>query len=199
MARLALACGMALAGSAVAQEDQLATIETEQELPRVAIHTSMGSLTIELWPHKAPQTVRNFLELVDDGFYAGTIFHRVIAGFVIQTGGYDAAMQLREPPRKVVNESFNGERNLRWTVAMARHSHPDSADSQFFVNMADSPHLDASPGQPGYTVFGVLTAGRDVAEEIEFAETGVNAVPIEPITILSTERLDDSRPGASQD
>ena len=190
--RLGVAWSVALAAWPVAGEEQLASVETEQGLPQVAIHTSMGTLTIELWPHKAPHTVRNFLELVDGGFYAGTVFHRVIAGFVIQAGGYDAAMQLREPPRKVVNESFNGERNLRWTVAMARHGDPDSADSQFFVNLADSPHLDARPGQPGYTVFGVLTAGRDVAEEIEFAETGQDAVPTTPITILSAERLEDA-------
>lgn len=162
---------------------------SETALPRVAIHTSVGSMTIELWPRKAPRTVENFLRLVDDGFYVGTIFHRVIAGFVIQAGGYDAKMDYREPPRKVVNESHNGERNLRWTVAMARHADPNSADSQFFVNMADSAHLDAQPGAPGYTVFGALVAGRDVAEEIEMTQTGAGAVPLAPITIIAAERL----------
>ena len=161
----------------------------EADFPRVAIHTSVGSLTIELWPRKAPRTVENFLRLVDDGFYPGTIFHRVIAGFVIQAGGYEADMSYREPPRTVVNESDNGERNLRWTVAMARHGDPDSADAQFYVNMADSAHLDARPGTPGYTVFGKLVAGREVAEAIEFAETDANGVPLASITIVGAERL----------
>ena len=163
-------------------------------MPTVEIVTSLGAMTIELWPHKAPQTVSNFLRLVEDGFYEGTIFHRVIAGFVIQAGGYDAGLNLRQPPQTVVNESANGERNVRWTVAMARHTDPDSAASQFFVNMAEhSPHLDARPGQPGYTVFGKLIAGQAVAEAIELAEMDPAArqpyQPLEPITILSARRL----------
>ena len=178
-------------GSGANEEGGLGNAEqaSEADSPKVAIHTSVGSLTIELWPRKAPRTVENFLRLVDDGFYPGTIFHRVIAGFVIQAGGYEADMTYREPPRKVVNESDNGERNLRWTVAMARHGDPDSADAQFYVNMADSAHLDARPGAPGYTVFGRLAAGRDVAEAIEFAETDANGVPLAPITIVGAERL----------
>lgn len=187
--------GFAAMGAVAAQESEeegsvSSAASGNADLPKVAIHTSAGSMTIELWPHKAPRTVENFLQLVDDGFYAGTIFHRVIAGFVIQAGGYDAEMAYREPPRKVVNESHNGERNLRWTVAMARHADPNSAGSQFFVNMADSAHLDAQPGVPGYTVFGALVAGRDVAEQIELAETGTDGVPLAPIAILALERVD---------
>ena len=191
---LCLCAGFASMGAVAVgadEEESVSGVESgsEMALPRVAIHTSVGLLTIELWPHKAPRTVENFLRLVDDGFYVGTIFHRVIAGFVVQAGGYDAKMAYREPPRKVVNESHNGERNLRWTVAMARHADPNSADSQFFVNMADSAHLDAQPGAPGYTVFGALVAGRDVAEEIEMTQTGADAVPLAPITIIAVERL----------
>ena len=192
MRRTALWLSAALAVAAGAKEEGgmgNAAQASEAGLPRVAIHTSVGSLTIELWPRKAPRTVENFLRLVDDGFYSGTIFHRVIAGFVIQAGGYEADMTYRKPPRRVVNESDNGERNLRWTVAMARHGDPDSADAQFYVNMADSAHLDARPGVPGYTVFGRLVAGREVAEAIEFAETDANGVPLAPITIVGAERL----------
>ena len=157
------------------------------------LETSAGTITIELWPTKAPASVANFLQLVDDGFYAGTVFHRVIAGFMIQAGGYDAAMTYREAPRQVVNESANGLRNRRWTVAMARHSDPDSAGSQFYVNMADNAHLDATAGNPGYTVFGRVVDGFAVAEEIEFADTGTVAgtpnVPLEAIVILKARRL----------
>ena len=161
--------------------------------PLVELETSAGAITIELWPTKAPASVANFLQLVDDGFYAGTVFHRVIAGFMIQAGGYDAEMAYREAPRQVVNESANGLRNRRWTVAMARHSDPDSAGSQFFVNMVDNAHLDAVAGKPGYTVFGRVVDGFAVAEEIEFAETGTVAgtpnVPLEAIVILQAQRL----------
>ena len=162
--------------------------------PTVEIVTSMGSLTIELWPEKSPQTVDNFLTLVDDGFYEGTIFHRVIPNFMIQAGGYDTALNYRDPPRTVVNESANGMQNARWTVAMARHSDPDSADTQFFVNMNDNKHLDAEPGKPGYTVFGALVDGHEIAEDIELTDTGpvgdkVN-VPLAPIVIVSARRID---------
>ena len=183
--RLAAAATMCAAGAAGGDDATRPTVE---------IVTSLGAITIELWPSKAPQTVDNFLRLVEGGFYEGTIFHRVIAGFVIQAGGYDADLNYRSPPRTVVNESANGERNLRWTVAMARHADPNSADAQFFVNMAEhNPHLDASPAQPGYTVFGKLIAGHAVAEQIELAEKDPAAhqpdLPLTPITILEARKL----------
>lgn len=165
----------------------------EAPRPAVEIVTSAGSMTVELFPDKAPQSVENFLDLVDAGFYEGTIFHRVIAGFMIQAGGYDAALAYRAPPRTVVNESANGLRNERWTLALARHSDPDSADSQFYINMNDNAHLDATPEAPGYTVFGRLVDGHAVAEDIELAETGIvggrAAVPLEPITIIAARRI----------
>ena len=161
--------------------------------PQVEIATSMGALTVELWPEKAPLTVDNFLKLVDDGFYDGTIFHRVIPNFMIQAGGYDVDLAYREPPRTVVNESANGAQNARWTIAMARHADPDSADSQFFINVNDNVHLDATPEKPGYTVFGTLIAGHEIAEDIELTDTGPVgdkiSVPLEPVLILSTRRV----------
>lgn len=180
----ALACGVL--GTASAEGGSASA-------PNVEIVTSVGSITVELWPAHAPETVANFLQLVDAGFYEGLVFHRVIPGFMIQAGGYDAAMNYRSPPRTVVNESANGQRNLRWTIAMARHSDPDSADSQFFINVIDNPHLDAQPEQPGYTVFGRVVSGQDVAERIELTDTGTLAgkvnVPVTPIAIESVRRV----------
>ena len=161
--------------------------------PQVEIVTSMGTMTVELWPDRAPRTVDNFLELVDDGFYEGTVFHRVIPNFMIQGGGYNVDLTYREPPRTVPNESVGGAPNSRWTIAMARHADPESADSQFFINVNDNKHLDATPEQPGYTVFGTLTVGHEVAEDIELTDTGPVAgkisVPLTPVVILSAKRV----------
>ena len=188
-----------LIGGLLAWAGGSATAE-EVVQPLVALETSVGTITIELWPAKAPASVANFLQLVDDGFYRGTVFHRVMAGFMIQAGGYDAALNYREAPRQVVNESSNGLRNRRGTLAMARHSDPDSAGSQFYVNMVDNAHLDAVGGKPGYTVFGRVVDGFAVAEEIEFAETGVVAgtpnVPLEAIVILDARRVAPTPEGA---
>ena len=181
---LCIVCAAALAVGGVAEEDD----------PRVEIVTDLGSMTVELWPDKAPLTVRNFLERVDEGFYDGLIFHRVMANFMIQAGGFDAEMNAREAPRTVVNESADGERNWRWTIAMARAGDPDSAGAQFYINAKDNPHLNAMPGRPGYTVFGKLTAGMDVAERIELTETGIVAglsdVPLTPIVIETVRRVE---------
>ena len=185
MRKTALICSLALATTvAVAQEDAVS----------VEIVTNVGTMTVELWPAKAPNTVGNFLERVDESFYDGLIFHRVIANFMIQGGGFDAEMNQREPPQTVVNESSNGERNLLWTIAMARRADPDSASTQFYINAKDNPHLDAQPGIPGYTVFGKLTAGMDVAEAIELTETGTVLgfpnVPLEPVVIETIRRVE---------
>jgi len=168
------------------------------ESPKVRLTTTAGNIDIALYPERAPLTVANFLRLVDDGFYDGLIFHRVIANFMIQGGGYDAQMNYREPPATVANESFNGMRNRKYRIAMARQSHPDSADAQFFINVNNNTHLDARPGEPGYTVFGEVIAGHDVVEEIELADTinydagdGVRmaAVPETAIVITHAARL----------
>ena len=165
----------------------------EEAPPLVRLETDAGRIDIELYPAKAPQTVRNFLELVDGGFYEGLIFHRVIAGFMIQAGGYDADMKYREPPGTVVNESFNGLSNVAGALAMARTSDPDSAGAQFFINVKDNERLDGAPGRPGYTVFGKVVAGMEAVTDIELRETltldGMRDVPAQPVVIHSAKRL----------
>jgi len=178
------------------------TTEANADQPQVILTTSVGTMIATLDEERAPHTVANFLELVEAEFYDGLIFHRVIAGFVIQTGGYDVHMERREGPRNIPNESFNGLMNRKGTLSMARLADPDSANSQFFINLDANTHLDALPGKPGYAVFGHLVTGTDVAEIIEFAETGIRqgmaGVPLEPILILSARRRrEESRPGTS--
>lgn len=169
------------------------TASAEESPPLVRLETDAGRIDIELYPAKAPQTVRNFLELVDGGFYEGLIFHRVIAGFMIQAGGFDADMNYREPPGTVVNESFNGLSNVTGALAMARTSDPDSAGAQFFINVKDNARLDAAPGQPGYAVFGKVVAGMEAVTDIELRETrtlnGMRDVPAQPVVIHSAKRL----------
>jgi peptidyl-prolyl cis-trans isomerase A (cyclophilin A) len=163
--------------------------------PRVEVTTNLGSFVLELWPAEAPLTVENFLAYVDRGFYDGLVFHRVIPDFMIQAGGYDAAMDYREPMGPVRNESVGGPRNLRSTIAMARQRNPDSADAQFFVNVKDNGHLDADGQRPGYTVFGQVVAGMDIVDRISLVRTGVRAgmrdVPLQPVVIESAARLGD--------
>lgn len=160
--------------------------------PQVTISTNYGDIDIELFEKLAPRTVSNFLELVDEGFYDGLIFHRVIANFMIQAGGYTPDMKYKPADRSVPNESFNGVKNQRGTIAMARLSDPDSADSQFFINVRDNPNLDADGTEAGYTVFGRVASGMDVVTEIELVNThlfqGHSAVPEEPVIIQSVRR-----------
>ena len=162
-----------------------------EDNPRVDLVTSEGLIEIELLPKFAPKHVANFLALVEEDFYVGLVFHRVIPNFMVQAGGYDAELTYRPRDGQVDNESFNGLRNKRYTVAMARLSDPDSADTQFFINVRDNPHLDAQPGEPGYTVFGRVVSGMDVIETIELTDThlrmGMAAVPEKAIVILATE------------
>ena len=182
-----LVCALALAATGVAAEDDKVSVE---------IVTDVGTMTVELVPSKAPNTVRNFLERVDESFYDGLIFHRVMFTFVIQAGGYDVDMNYREAPKTVVNESANGLSNTRGTIAMARSSDPDSAGAQFYINMQDNTSLDAAPNRPGYTVFGAVTEGMEVAEQIELVETGTVAgmqnVPKEPIVIETIRRVEQT-------
>ena len=185
-----LAVSLALVACADEGEEAPATAAGN---PQVEIVTSMGAMTVELWPDRAPRTVENFLQLVDDGFYEGTVFHRVIPNFMIQGGGYNPDLTYREPPRTVVNESIDGAANARWTIAMARHADPDSADSQFFINVNDNVHLNAEADKPGYTVFGMLVAGFEVAEDIELTDTGPVgdkiSVPLTPVVIRQVVRI----------
>ena len=161
--------------------------------PVVRLETSAGAIDIELFPSESPQTVDNFLRLMDASFYDGLIFHRVIANFMIQAGGYDAAMIYRRAPRTVVNESLNGLSNTKGTVAMARTSDPDSAEAQFFINLKDNVYLDAGSGQPGYTVFGKVIEGMEAVTEVALSDThrrkGMADVPVENVVIQSATRL----------
>jgi len=165
----------------------------DDSAPVVRLETSAGTIDIELYPSESPKTVANFLRLVDENFYDGLIFHRVIAGFMIQAGGFDAAMNYRNAPRTVINESFNGVSNARGTVAMARTSDPDSAGAQFFINVTDNVFLNAKGRQPGYAVFGEVVAGMEAVTQVELTETqrlnGMADVPVEAIVIRSATRL----------
>lgn len=163
------------------------------DTPTVRFSTTFGNIDIELYPDKAPLTVRNFLQLVDDGFYDGLVFHRVVANFVIQAGGYDANLNYREPPGTILNESKNGLPNRKGSIAMARLTDPDSASSQFFINTKHNPNLDATRGKPGYTVFGQVIAGMEVVAEIELVDThlegGMSGVPEKDVVISRATRL----------
>lgn len=144
--------------------------------PKVQFVTNLGSFTVQLDPEAAPKTVTNFLQYVQDGFYDGTIFHRVIANFMIQGGGYDADYGRKPTRAPVVNEARSalqhGLRNTRGTIAMARTADPDSATGQFFINVVDNPSLDPDTGSPGYTVFGTVVQGMDTVDQIRAVPTG---------------------------
>jgi peptidyl-prolyl cis-trans isomerase A (cyclophilin A) len=163
--------------------------------PMVLISTSKGDIKVELYPDKAPETVKNFLAYVNAGYYDGTIFHRVIRGFMIQGGGLTADMKdKREGQRAPIkNEASNGLKNDTGTIAMARTSVPDSATSQFFINVANNDALNKSAGKDGYAVFGKVVEGMDVVKKIEQAETASKGmhqdVPTEAITIKSAKEL----------
>ncbi len=159
------------------------------ENPRVVMTTDYGVIELELFEKLSPVTVKNFLTLVDEGFYDGLVFHRVIANFMIQGGGYTPDLTYKERGGTIPNESYNGVRNTRGTIAMARLSDPDSANTQFFINVKDNPHLDSQPNQPGYAVFGQVVDGMETVDQIELVNThlkrGMVAVPEEPVVIKS--------------
>jgi cyclophilin family peptidyl-prolyl cis-trans isomerase len=158
--------------------------------PVVTIETSAGAITIELFADKAPVSVENFLQYVRDGFYAGTIFHRVVPGYVVQGGGYTADLSERERRAPIQNEATNGLRNVRGTVAMARLRALRSATSEFYFNLADNTRLDHTgyaPDDFGYAVFGRVIAGMDVVDRIGAMPTatkdGMENVPVTPVVI----------------
>jgi len=169
---------------------------TSKEDPMVVMHTSLGDIEIEVFADAAPKTAANFLQYVRDGFYDGTIFHRVIPGFVIQGGGFTVDYQQKPTRDPIANESDNGLDNDRGTLSMARTSDPDSATSQFFVNLSDNPPLNARGGRPGYAVFARVTDGMDVVDKIADVPTGAAGpfrqdVPQQTVTIESAEVIDD--------
>jgi cyclophilin family peptidyl-prolyl cis-trans isomerase len=159
--------------------------------PVVVIETSVGDITVELNPDKAPKSVENFLAYVKSGYYKGTIFHRVIKGFMIQGGGLTADLQRKGPVMApILNEATNGLGNKRGTIAMARTMEVNSATSQFFINTVDNTSLDNSgttPDKFGYAVFGKVTSGMSIVDKIENTATGtkngVPNVPLQTITI----------------
>ncbi len=170
-----------------------ASLGVAAEVTMVRLETSAGNIDIELHLAEAPQTAANFLDLVDGNFYDGLVFHRVVANFVIQAGGYDAQLNHREPPRQVPNESRNGLANRRGTVAMARLADPHSADAQFYINVNDNAHLDPQGDGFGYTVFGRVAAGMEAVADIELTDTevrnGMAGVPVTPVVIHRARRL----------
>ena len=159
----------------------------------VVITTSKGVIVAKLDAEKAPKTVANFKSYMDESFYDGLIFHRVIKDFMIQGGGFDKDMVRKTPERTVVNESIGGLSNLRGTLSMARTNVPDSASSQFFINHKDNPRLDGKEGKPGYAVFGMVIEGMDVVDDIASAQTtrknGMANVPVEVISIETMQFL----------
>ena len=175
----ALFCGITLSSAVLAADP-----------PQVSIKTSMGEIVLELDQEKAPKTVANFLQYVKSGHYKGTIFHRVIDGFMIQGGGMDARMVQRPVKKPVENEARNGLLNVPYSVAMARTADPHSATSQFFINVAENTPLDY-PGRDGfgYTVFGKVVAGQEVVDKIKGVMVddvrGNQNVPVTPIVIKS--------------
>ncbi len=144
--------------------------------PIVIIETTMGDITVELFKDKAPKTVDNFLAYVNSGFYNGTIFHRVIKGFMIQGGGYSFDLKPKPTLPAIPNESKNGLSNVRGTLAMARQNDPNSATSQFFINTVDNKRLDYPAYNGGYAVFGKVIAGMDVVDKIESLPTAAKGV-----------------------
>jgi cyclophilin family peptidyl-prolyl cis-trans isomerase len=167
-----------------------------QAAPQVLIKTSAGDIRLELYPEQAPLTVANFLGYVDSGFYAGTIFHRVISNFMIQGGGFTPEMQEKPVGEPVKNESRNHLHNERGTIAMARTEDPDSATAQFFINVRANLRLDFDyvGRKPGYTVFGRVIRGMDVVDGISLVNTrqleGFDDVPVNPIIIESVQRIE---------
>ena len=159
----------------------------------VQFETSAGAFIVQLDPERAPLSVDNFLKYVEEGFYTGTIFHRVVNSFVIQGGGFTHDLKLKPPHPGVPNESGNGLSNRRGTIAMARTGEPHSGDAQFYINLADNMPLDPKPTRWGYAVFGEVIQGMEVIDDIGTRLTGVQGgmadVPVKPVTIQRASLL----------
>jgi peptidyl-prolyl cis-trans isomerase B (cyclophilin B) len=165
---------------------------TQGKATMVKLHTSQGIITLQLDAEKAPNTVKNFLDYVNSGFYAGTIFHRVISNFMIQGGGFEPGLKQKKTNAPIKNEANNGLKNERYTIAMARTGDPHSATAQFFINVQDNAFL-TYPGQDGwgYCVFGKVVEGEEVVDKIKQVKTGTRAgfqnVPQEDVVITKAE------------
>ncbi len=158
----------------------------------ITIVTNQGDIVVELFDESAPISTENFKQYVSDGFYAETVFHRVIPNFMIQGGGMTADMTKKDTRAPIKNEAANGEKNLRGTLAMARTGEVDSASSQFFINLQDNAFLDHGDRDYGYAVFGRVTDGMDIVDVIAGVNTGTVAgqqdVPLEPVTIVEVRQ-----------
>lgn len=173
----------------------IATVNSSNGNPLITLETSKGIILIELYPEKAPVTVKNFLSYVDSGFYDGTLFHRVIPNFMIQGGGFNSDMQRKSTKAPIPNEADNGLKNDRGNIAMARTQDPHSATAQFFINIIDNDFLNhkSKSGQAwGYAVFGKVVKGMDVVDAISKLKTTKSGmmrdVPIEPVLIVKAKR-----------
>jgi cyclophilin family peptidyl-prolyl cis-trans isomerase len=170
--------------------------------PQVELKTTMGTITLELYADRAPKTVENFLQYVRQGQYKGTIFHRVIPGFMIQGGGFNVDFVEKQTRAPIQNEAANGLRNEVGTIAMARKPDPNSATAQFFINVNDNLALNFAPGNPGYAVFGKVVKGMDVVTKIAAVDTGPGPapqfqnVPRKPIIIEEAKMLAAAKPAA---
>lgn len=186
---LSLICCFTLFSTSVLANQE----KTKLENPRVLLSTNMGDIELELYPEKAPITVKNFLKYVDDGFYNDTIFHRVIPNFMIQGGGFTEDMSQKQPRESIKNEADNGLVNDRGTIAMARTFDINSATSQFFINVKDNNYLNHGQRDFGYAVFGKVISGMDVVDKIANTRTGYRMgsadVPLKPVVILSAKQL----------
>lgn len=180
-----------------AKKDKAAKAEKKEEgkMTTVVMETSLGNIEIEVDGEKAPISAKNFLQYVDDKFYDGLIFHRVIKGFMIQGGGFTEGMEQKKTRGMIKNEAGNGLKNLRGTLAMARTGVVDSATAQFFINVVDNSfldHTDETPRGYGYAVFGKVTSGMDVVDKIRAVPTGMkdgmDDVPTTPVVIKSVKR-----------
>jgi len=160
----------------------------------IRFETSHGPFTVELFPKEAPATVENFLRYVDERFFDGTVFHRIVPGFVLQGGGLTADFRSKQTRAPIKNEAKNALKNTRGTLSMARTSEINSATSQFFVNLSDNDFLDHGPRDYGYAVFGRVTEGMDVIDKIARVSTGKRSgyqdAPLEDVVIVSARRVD---------
>ena len=162
--------------------------------PQVELKTSLGTIVLELYPDRAPETVKNFQQYVQSGFYNGMVFHRVIPGFMIQGGGFTADFRNKPTREPIRNEATKGLKNAVGTIAMARTSDPHSATAQFFINVVDNPFLDYREGNYGYAVFGKVVSGMDVVQKIAAVPTAARPphqnVPVKPVVIESARMVE---------
>jgi cyclophilin family peptidyl-prolyl cis-trans isomerase len=192
--RLYLVVLVSISASTIAP---LSTVQADEISPKVRIQTNLGDIVVELNKEKAPQTVANFLSYVNDGFYNGTVFHRVIDGFMIQGGGFTEDLQQKATKSPIQNEADNGLKNDRGTIAMARTNNPNSATAQFFINVVNNDflnHRNKTTRGWGYTVFGKVVQGMDVVDSIRKTPTGPSGpfrkdVPKTPVVIQSVTVL----------